>query len=72
MALRDTLGEPQPTSVPLPQPSAAERDMAEVPDGIDLGSHRAARSKAVQAAQDTEFVPMPTRLPVRSRPVAAS
>ena len=71
-ALRETLGEPQRTRVPLPQPPAAELDMAQVPEGFDLGSHRAAASPALQAAPETVYVPLPTRLPVRSRPVAAT
>ena len=66
-ALRDTLGEPQPTAVPLPQPPAADQDMAMIPDGIVLRAQPA----AVDTAQETEFVPMPTRLPVVSRPLAA-
>jgi hypothetical protein len=71
-ALRDTLGEPQPTTVPLPQPPAAEWDMAMIPDGINLYPGRAsAGAAAADIAQKTEFVPMPTRLPVVSRPVAA-
>ncbi len=59
--------------MPLPQPAAAEHDMARVPDGIDLGLYRSLGAAAAeQVPQDTEFVPVPTRLPVRSRPVAAA
>ena len=71
-ALRQTLGEPQPTAVPLPQPAAVERDMAQIPQGIDLGLYRPAGAAAAQVPEETQSVPVPTRLPVRSRPVAAT
>jgi hypothetical protein len=70
-ALQHTLVELQPASVPPAQPPAAERDMAMTSDGVRLQPQSApAVSTAEVVTHETEYVPMPNRLPMVYRPLA--